>query len=75
MPAASADNVNANSNSIIFIIKNTKVYVPVVTLSARDNKKLSKILSKGFERPVYANEFKTESEKKNTTSEYRYFTE
>ena len=36
LPAAGADNGNANSN-IIFTIKDTKLYVPVVTLSARDN--------------------------------------
>ena len=47
------DNANANSNDIIFIIKDTKLYVPVVTLSARDNQKLSNHVSKGFERSVY----------------------
>ena len=33
------DNVsdNDNANNIIFTIKDTKIYVPVVTLSARDN--------------------------------------
>ena len=36
LSAAGADNGNANSN-IIFTIKDTKLYVPVVTLSARDN--------------------------------------
>ena len=35
-----------NSNNIIFSIKDTKLYVPVVTLSARDNQKLSKIHAK-----------------------------
>ena len=43
-------NVNNNANNIIFTIKDTKLYVPVVTLSARNNQKLSKLLSKGFER-------------------------
>ena len=47
------DNANADSNNIIFTIKDTKLYVPVVTLSAKDNEKLSKIVSKGFQRPVY----------------------
>ena len=51
-----ADNTNANPNNIIFTIK------VVVTLSARDNQKLSKILSKGFKRSVYWNEYKTISE-------------
>ena len=58
---------------IIFTIKYTKLYVPVVTLSAKDNQKLSKLFSKGFERSVYWNEFKTKSETKNTTNKYRYF--
>ena len=44
-------------------------------MSARDNQKLSKLLSKGFERSVYWNEYKTKSEDKNTTNEYRYFLE
>ena len=37
---ASADNVNNDSNNIIFTIKDSKLYVPVLTLSARDNQKL-----------------------------------
>ena len=32
---------NNNANNIILTIKNTKLYVPVVTLLATDNKKLS----------------------------------
>ena len=44
----------------IFTIKDTKLYVPVETLSARDNQKLAKILSKGFERSVYWNECKAQ---------------
>ena len=43
---------NNNVNNIIFTIKDTQIYVPVVTLSAKDNQKLSKLLSKGFERSV-----------------------
>ena len=48
-------NEDANANNIIFTIKNTKLYVLVVTLSAKINQKLSKPLSKGFERSVYWN--------------------
>ena len=64
-----------NDDNIIFIIEDTKLYVPVVTWSARNNQNLSKPLSKTFERSVYWNEYKTRSEKKNTTNEYRYFLE
>ena len=46
---------NDNVINIIFIIEDTKLYDPVVNLSARDNQKLSKLLSKGFERSVYWN--------------------
>ena len=71
---ATGGNNNDNGNSdIICTVKDTKFYVSVVTLSAKDNQKLSKLLSKGFERPVYWNEYKTKSENKNTTNEYKYF--
>ena len=68
-------NDDANSNNIIFTIKDTKLYVPVVTLSAKGNQNLLKLLSKEFERSVYWNEYKTKSEMKNVTNEYRYFLE
>ena len=74
MSAAGADDVNnKDSNYIIFAIKNTKLYVPVVTLSTRDNQKLSKLPSKGFEGLVHWNKNKTKRENKNTTNEFRYF--
>ena len=62
--AAGTDTADTNSNSIIFTIKDTKLYVSAVTLSARHNQKLSKLLSKGFKRPVYCNEYKTKTENK-----------
>ena len=68
-------NEDANVNNIIFTIKDTKIYVPVVTLSARDNQKLSKRLSKGFEGSVFWNEYKMESDNKNTTNELINFLE
>ena len=58
---------------IFFAIKYTKLYVPVVFLSARDNQKSSKLLSKGFERSVYSNEHKTKSDNKNVTNRFRFF--
>ena len=41
-----------------FEITDAKPYVPIVTLSAADNAKLSKLLSEGFKRPVYWNKYK-----------------
>ena len=64
------DDANLDFNNIIFTIKDKKLYVPIVTLSAKDNEKLSKSLSKGFEKSVYWNEYKTRSE-----DESRYFLE
>ena len=42
----------------IFLITDAKRYVPVVTLLAEDNAKLSKLLSRGFKRSVYWNKYK-----------------
>ena len=71
--ADGADNNNANSNNITFTIKGKKIYVPVLNVSTKDNQKLSKLISIGFERSVYWNRWKTKSENKNTTNEYRKF--
>ena len=55
--ASGVDNANSNPNNFIFTNKDTKFYIPVVTLSAKDNKKLSKLLSKGSERSDCCNEY------------------
>ena len=73
LSAAGTDNTSANPSNIICTIKDTKLYAPVVTESANDNQKLSKLLSKGFERSVYWNKYKTKSENKNMANEYRCF--
>ena len=49
------DNDGADSNDIIFTDKDTKIYVPVVILSAKDNQKLIKPFRKGFKRSGYWN--------------------
>ena len=41
-------NTNANPDNIIFTMKDTNLYVAVVTLSAKDNQQLLKLLSKEF---------------------------
>ena len=40
-----------------FIIKDTKLYVPVVTLSKEDNKDFIEQQNKGFQRSIYWNEY------------------
>ena len=48
-----------------FKITNTKLYVPIVTLSSKDNVKLSKQVNEGFKRPVHWKEYKTKIDSKN----------
>ena len=42
--------------------KKSKLFVAVVILSAKDNQKVSKLLSNEFQRLVYWNEFETKSD-------------
>ena len=60
-----ADGDNANNRETTFKITNTKLYVPIVTLSTKDNVILTKQLNEGFKRPAYWNEYKTEKESMN----------
>ena len=46
------------AKTAIFKITDAKLYVPIVTLSTEDNVKLLKLLSLGFKRIVYWNEYK-----------------
>ena len=47
-----------NANNATFEITAAKLYVLIVTLSAEDNAKLSKLLGKGSKRSVYWNKYK-----------------
>ena len=53
---------NDNNRDATFQITSTKLYVPVVTLSTKDNENLTKQLDEGFERSVYWNEYKLKIE-------------
>ena len=48
-----------------FKITNAKLYVPIVTLSTKDNVNLTKQLNGGLIRPVYWNEYKRKIESRN----------
>ena len=48
---------NANDRETTFQITSTKLYIPVVTLSTKDNVNLTKQLNEGFKRSVYWNEY------------------
>ena len=58
------------NNDSTFKITDTKLYVPVVTLKTEDNAKLSKLLSEGFKRPIYWNEYKVIPNKNYNVNEY-----
>ena len=45
-----------------FIINDTKLYVPVVTLSKEDNKDFIEQQNKGFQRSIYWNKYKTKEQ-------------
>ena len=49
----------------VFIINDTKLYVPVVTLSKEDNKDFIEQQNKGFQRSIYWNEYKTKGKTEN----------
>ena len=49
-------------NNPVFIINDTKLYIPVVTLSKEDNKDFIEQQNKGFQRSIYWNEYKTKGQ-------------
>ena len=53
------DDAGNPENNAVFIINDTKLYVPVVTLSKEDNKDFLEQQNKGFQRSIYWNEYKT----------------
>ena len=55
---------NANVN-VTFEITDTKLYVPIATLSTKDTNYLTTQLSEGFKRSVYWNEYTTKREPHN----------
>ena len=48
-----------------FKITNSNLYVPIVTLTIKDNVELVKLIEKRFKRPVYWNEYQTRKESRN----------
>ena len=52
-------------SEVVFIINDTKLYVPVVTLSKEDSKDFIEQQNKGFQRSIYWNEYKTKEQNEN----------
>ena len=42
---------------VLFLITNTKLYVPVVILSTKDKTNLTKQISEGFKTTIYMNQY------------------
>ena len=57
--------LSADAGDAVFIINDTKMYVPVVTLSKEDNKDFIEQQNKGFQRFIYWNEYKTKEINEN----------
>ena len=51
--------LSTGAGEAVFIFNDTKLYVPVVTLSKEDNKDFIEQQNKGFQRSIYLNEYKT----------------
>ena len=60
--------MSTDAGDAVFIINNTKMYLPVVTLSKEDNKNVIEQQNKGFQRSIYWNELKTK-EKNETVND------
>ena len=50
------------TGNTVFIINDTKLYVPVVTLSKEDKKDFIEQQNKGFQRSIYWNKYKTKEQ-------------
>ena len=57
--------LSTGDDEAVFIINDTKLYVPVVTLSKEDNKDFIEQQNKGFQRSIYWNEYKTKEINEN----------
>ena len=57
--------LSTDAGDAVFIINDTEMYVPVVTLSKEDNKDLIEQQNKGFQRSIYWNEYKTKEINEN----------
>ena len=57
--------LSTGAGEAVFIINDTKLYIPVVTLSKEDNKDFIEQQNKGFQRSFYWNEYKTKEINEN----------
>ena len=73
-PAAAANRVNSPT-SAKFKITDCKLYVPVVTLSAENDKKLLEQLKSGFRRSIKWNKYMPQMSNENKNNNLNYLTD
>ena len=61
--------LSTDDGNAVFIINDTKMYVPVVTLSKEDNKDFIEQQNEGFRRSIYWNEYKTKEINENADAD------
>ena len=65
--------LSTDAGDAVFIINDTKMYVPIVTLPKEDNKDFIEQQNKGFQRSIYWNEYKTkEINEKTDANVFKY---
>ena len=57
--------LSTGAGNAVFIINDTKIYVPVVSLSKKHNKDFIEQQNKGFQRSIYWNEYKAKEINEN----------
>ena len=60
--------LSTDAGDAVFIINDTKLHVPVVTLSKKDNKDFIEQQNKGFQRSIYWNEDKKKEQTENAAN-------
>ena len=63
----------ATNQDITFAITDTKLYVPVVTLSTEDNEKVSQQLKSGLKRTINWNKYHSKTDTLNALNPYLEF--
>ena len=67
--------LSTDAGDAVFIINDTKIYVPVVTLSKEDNKDFIEQQNKGFQVSIYWKEYKTKGLTENANAnDFKYIT-
>ena len=66
-------SANAAANQVVsFVITDTELYVPIITLSTKDNTNLTKQLNEGFKRTIYWNQYESTISRNSTQKNWHY---